>query len=388
MNVNVDSRRIRVLQLGNPTGLYGAERWILALVRHLDPTEVESIVAVIRDDPALAAPLAQVADGCGIRTQVFEAHGRGNWSAVGQVRNFVLANDVQVLHTHGYKTDLIGLLATLRTPCRLISTPHGWSVQAGFKLKLYEATDRAIFPFFDAVAPLSATMLAELGRLPGVRSKLKLIRNGVDVSEIDAGGAIAGELAAWKAQGCFVVGYIGQLIPRKGLAVLLQAFAQLPVAKKKLAIVGDGPQEAELRALAAALGIGADVAFLGFRPDRLEWLRGFDVFVLPSRLEGIPRCLMEAMAARIPVVASDIPGCRDLIEHGRTGLMFRLDDVAALGGMLEVCCDPELRARMGRAGRDLILAQYSAASMARQYRDLYRGVLAGSVGSVHATESR
>ena len=79
-----------------------------------------------------------------------------------------------------------------------------------------------------------------------------------------------------------------------------------------------GEQKAELQALARELGIENQVHFLGFRTDRLSLLKGFDVFVLPSTLEGIPRCLMEAMTAGIPIIASDIPGCNDLIKHEKT----------------------------------------------------------------------
>lgn len=129
--------KYKVMHLGNPTGLYGAERWILAFIRHLDSAQVDSIVSVIRDDPTLTAPLCREAQILGFNTRIFEAYGRVNWSAISQLRRFLISEDIQILHTHGYKTDVIGLLATWRTPCRLISTPHGWSAQAGFKIKIY-----------------------------------------------------------------------------------------------------------------------------------------------------------------------------------------------------------------------------------------------------------
>ncbi|MGH9905837.1 MAG: glycosyltransferase, partial [Pyrinomonadaceae bacterium] len=130
------------------------------------------------------------------------------------------------------------------------------------------------------------------------------------------------------------------------------------------------------------LRIGNDVEFLGFRDDRLTFLKGFDVFVLPSRLEGIPRCLMEAMAARIPVVASDIPGCRDLISHDETGLLFELDNVESLLRCLSEVMDPNVRVRLGQAARDVVVVNYSAATMARQYHGLYSGLLADPLGKV------
>ena len=366
---------VKVLQLGSPAGLYGAERWILALVRHLDRTRFEPIVGVIRDDPAVDAPLCAQARAFGMQDCIIEAPGRVNWSAVKQLREFIVRERVQVLHTHFYKTDLIGLFAVRGTSCRLITTPHGWSTQAGLMLRLYEGLDRAIFPFFDAVAPLSDTLYEELKRVPGVTRRLQLIRNGVDISEIDAVTAVAPEMLEWRQRGAFVIGYVGQLIHRKGIAVLLEAFAQLAIPGKKLALLGEGPQRAEFEAHAARLGIADDVRFFGFRADRLELLRGFDVIALPSRLEGIPRCLMEAMAANVAIVASDIPGCNDLVTHDRTGLLFPMDDVAALRAQLERSHDAGLRAELTHHGREHVLANYSAAAMARRYQDLYAKVI-------------
>jgi glycosyltransferase involved in cell wall biosynthesis len=367
---------MRVMQLGSPTGLYGAERWILALVRHLDIAKVESIVSVIRDDPSYSAALCEQARSFGFRTEVFEAHGKVNWSAVRQLRQYVKDQGVHILHTHGYKTDTIGLLATRGTSCRLVSTPHGWSVRAGVKLRVYEAIDRAIFPFFDAVAPLSEGIFDELKGRIGLGGKLELIPNGVDISEIDAVKHAAPEVEAWRADGNFVIGYVGQLIARKGLITLLKAFAKLPAARKKLVIIGEGEQKDELVQLASTLQIASDVAFLGFRNDRLAFLKGFHVSVLPSQLEGIPRTLMEAMAAGIPVVASNIPGCTDLITHEKTGLLFDLDNVEALVGCLAKCMDQDVQTRLGKSGRQFILENFSAARMADQYQGLYRKLLA------------
>lgn len=366
---------IRVMHLGSPTGLYGAERWILALVRHLDPIQVDSIVSVIRDDPALTAPLCHEARELGVRTHIFEAYGRFNWSAISQLKRFLVSQNVQILHTHGYKTDSIGLLATWRTPCRLVSTPHGWSVRSGFKLKAYEAIDRAIFPFFDAVVPLSDAIRDGLKKIPFLKHNLCLIHNGVDLSEIDGENTVATEIANWKYKGYFVIGYIGQLIARKGLDTLLKAFAKLEMPKKKLIFLGEGDQRQELKKTAANLSIQDKVEFFGFREDRLRFLKGFDVFVLPSRLEGIPRCLMEAMAAKIPVVASNIPGCTDLVEHEKTGLLFEVDNIESLLDRLTQCINPDVRSRLGQDARDFIVANYSASLMAQQYQKLYWQIL-------------
>jgi glycosyltransferase involved in cell wall biosynthesis len=364
--------KIHVLQLGSPTGLYGAERWILALVKHLDPSRVTSTIAVIKDDPSLDVPLRREAEKFGFLTRVFEAYGKANWDAVRQLRHFLAEEKVHILHTHGYKQDIIALLAARGTGCKLVTTPHGWSTHADLKLKCYELFDRCLFPFFDAVVPLSEELYRPLRSIPRLNGKLRLIENGVDLSEVDSFRELASELAEWRAQGSFVIGYIGQLISRKGLTVLLQAVAKLEGLNWRLALLGTGDQEAELRCIAGQLGLTERVEFFGFRDDRLAFLRGFDAFVLPSRLEGIPRCLMEAMAAEVPVIATDIPGCHDIVTDRETGLLFPVDEPTELAARLRILhSDPSLRKRMGEAGKDAVRSRYSAARMAREYEQLF-----------------
>jgi glycosyltransferase involved in cell wall biosynthesis len=344
--------RIKVMQLGSPSALYGAERWIMALVRHLDHSTFESSIAVIRDDPALDPPIIQAARAQGLVAHCIDAFGRVNFAAVGKLRALIGDNQIDILHTHGYKTDSIGLLATRGTGCKLVATPHGWSVDAGIKLAVYEALDRFLFRFCDAVVPLSQTLYSEQ--------------------------RVAAPLVELRQSGGYVVGYIGQLIARKGLDCLLRAFAAWDHPAKQLVLVGEGPQRAELEQLARELSVDDSVQFVGFQSERIAWLRGFDVFVLPSHLEGIPRCLMEAMAARVPVIASDIPGCRDIIENGKTGRLFAVDDVAALTRALAQSTDRAASEQMAADGRVHVRAHHSAAAMAKEYAALFQTLVAGN----------
>jgi len=374
--------KINVMQLGGPMGLYGLERWILALVRYLSRRKVRSIVSVIKDDPGLEAPLITEAEKLGIDTHTFQAYGRVNFSAVGQLRQYIRRRNVQILHTHGYKQDTIGLLATLGTQCRLISTPHGWSSDAGTTLTLYEGFNRAIFPFFDKVYPLSQDLYDELSVIPLMQPRLELIPNGVDTDEILHHRPIAPELVRWKEEGCFTIGFIGQLIRRKGMDVLLKALAGLPDNFLwRAGLVGDGDQKTALKALAVELGIADRVLFFGFRDNRLDYLKGFDCFVLPSKVEGIPRCLMEAMTAGIPVAASNIPGCADLIIDGQTGRLFPAGDVPALQQVLQdIMTDGRSATKYGIRGRELVLAKFSARRMAKDYERAYVSLAGRSSG--------
>ena len=368
--------KIHILHLGSPTGLYGAERWILALIKHLDRSRVQSTVAVIKDDPSLSVDLCEHANNLGFPTQIFESYGRVSFSAIGNLHRFIKDQDIHILHSHWYKTDIIGWLAVQGTGCRILSTPHGWSTKGGIKVGFYEFMDRCAYPFFDAVAPLSEDLYKGLKWIPGLRSKLHLIENGVDIDEIDAVTEMSQELTDWKGNGCFILGYIGQLIPRKGIDMLVHAVAEMANPRIRLALVGDGIQRKFLEDLTAELKVSDQVRFFGFRKDRLSLLKGFDVFVLPSRLEGIPRCLMEAMAAGIPVMATDIPGSRELAIDNVTGLLARVDSSKSLAeGISRLFMEESLRKKLAAAGRKLILNRFSATTMAKQYLSLYHSLL-------------
>ncbi len=376
MSNSATSQPINVLQLGSPAGLYGAERWILALIKHLDPQRVTSTVGVIKDDPDQDTPLCKEAEKLGFQTHCFEANGRVNFSVIKQLKQFILQRNISILHTHFYKTDIIGFLATRGTPCKIISTPHGWSKKMDFKLWCYETLDRMVFPFLDAVVPLSEELYNPLAKIPGLKKTLHFIRNGVDLSEINQSSSIDSGILLKKQNGKFILGYIGQLIPRKGLDILFNALRAVENLEWELYLIGDGPQKEELEALGNQLKIADKIHFMGFRPERLDFLRGFDVFVLPSRMEGIPRCLMESMAAGVPIIASDIPGCNDLIRNHETGLLFEVDNYSMLSGIVKkMSISQDLRKTFAANAKIHVNEHYSAARMAKEYENLFMNLV-------------
>ena len=364
--------RVRVLHLGSPTGLYGAERWILALVRHLPAQRIESVVGAIQDVPGPEPALCRGAEELGVPSRVFPSYGKLSVSAIGQLSRYIRGNRIDILHTHGYKGDLLGLLAARVADCNIVSTPHGWSTQGGLKLQMYEALDRLALPWLDAVVPLSEDLYEGLARGRWRRGALRLIRNGVDLAEIDGVSEESQELRAAKRKGCLLIGYIGRLIQQKGVDTLIRAFAEIEMPHKELYIVGDGPERNALEQLASRLGEARRVRFLGYRQDRIALLKAFDAFVLPSSREGFPRCLLEAMAAGIPVVATDIPGCRAVVRDGDTGLLFPPGSAPGLASALRrLLADERLRAALAARAQALVRRDFSAEAMAARYAELY-----------------
>ncbi len=207
-----------------------------------------------------------------------------------------------------------------------------------------------------------------------------LIPNGID-------------LAAWgRARGPTVgaggqILFVGRLAEQKAVDVLLRAFARVRVAhpRARLLCAGDGPERASLEALTDSLGLAGSVDFLGRRDDVHDLLREAAVFVLPSRSEGLSNSLLEALATGTPVIASDIPGTREVVRHEVDGLLVPVDDAAALAAAIDrVLGDSSLAARLSSSGRARALEfdlERVADAYLNLFADLARGRRAGAFGS-------
>lgn len=372
----------RVLQFITPSGFYGAERWVLALANNIDRDSVICDLAVTREGPDQDLTLAELyPTDSEQQVHYLDMSGRFDLRVLSQLCRIIRDRRIDIIHTHGYKSDILGVLAARRTGIACVSTPHGFSGKVGWKMGAFIKLGTHMLRYFDRVAPLSDELLQDMERFGVPQEKTTFIRNGVDLTEIDP---VVQEVAnrAPENEGMATIGFIGQMIPRKGIHDLLDAFDALrgQVPSVQLQLLGDGRQRPELETYAASLGSASSVHFLGFRADRLELLSQFRIFVMTSSLEGIPRCMMEAMAVGVPVVAYDIPGVDQLVEHGQTGLLAPHGDKAAL----VACCrdlldNPERARELAANARKMIEERYSAARMASEYDALFDSLTAQSL---------
>jgi glycosyltransferase involved in cell wall biosynthesis len=369
---------IPVLQFITPVGLHGAEMWILALARHFDPETVRCELVVTRESDVQNIEIVDRFRALGLTAHILPLGGRFDPRSIQRLRRLIQARGILLLHSHGYKSDILGFAAARATGRKILSTPHGFENAPDRKLQCFIWMGCQALPWFDGVAPLSEELARDMRRIGVPDKKIRLIQNGVDLGEADE--------ARWRdgAEGEKaeppVIGYVGQLISRKNLPDMIRAFEMLHVRRPatQLWIVGDGPERPRLESLAAKTKAAGAIRFLGYRSDRLNLIRRMRVFSMTSSLEGIPRCMMEAMALEVPVAAFQIPGVDQLIDDGRTGLSAPFGDVAALARRWEaLLADPALAAALARNGRNHVVRRFSAERMARDYERLYRQMLAG-----------
>jgi|TARA_Y100000033_G_scaffold4454_1_gene3718 glycosyltransferase involved in cell wall biosynthesis len=234
--------------------------------------------------------------------------------------------------------------------------------------------------FADKVVPLSKQLMSDVEKFNISPDKLEYIQNGVDLSEVEA----VRQTKTDKPKEKKTIGFVGQMISRKNIKAILDCFESLYKKRQdiELVLLGDGEDRPSLEAYSKTLASASDIHFLGFRNDRLQLLRDFDLFVMTSTLEGIPRCLMEACAMEIPVSAYDIAGIDQLITHNESGLLAPLHNSKQLEKDWERLLDDKaLATSLAQNSKSFVEANFSAKRMADEYLELFEGILKESVNA-------
>lgn len=297
--------------------------------------------------------------------------------ALRRARALIRQSPDAVLHTHNAMAHYYAIIASMGLPlkCR-INTRHGMGGRArsGRQEWLYRQSMR-FTDYAVAVCEAARERFAAEGVEP--QRGLLSVPNGIRLERFkpaDAAGrqALATELG-WP-QGSRIVGTVGRLQPVKDHALLLRAFAKvrMQVPEAVLAIVGDGPLRGALEAQAEQAGLSDAVRFLGDRHDVPRLLTGMDVFALSSASEGYSIALLEACAAGLPIVATDVGGNREIVRDGINGRLVPAADVAALAtALIALLRGGDEAGRMGRAGQAWAQAEASFRTMAERYHGLY-----------------
>ena len=365
-------RRLRVLQLVESMEVAGAEQVVLSLVRHLDRDRFEPLIGCL----TVEGPLAVQAREAGVPVVALGKRAGLDLAVLPKLVRLMRDHRVDLVHTHVWNADVWGRVGAwlARVPVR-VTTYHSVDVWKG---RRHLAVDYGLARMSAGVVCVSEAVRRFYRDRAGVpESKLSVILNGIDPRAFEAPIDVA---AKRRSLGVPVEGpvfiVVARLLPEKGHRHFLEALhhvrATFPQATGL--VVGAGPERPELEAQATKLGLlEGGVQFLGERRDVPELLAASDVFVLPSSIrEGLSISLLEAMAARKPVVVTDIGGNRETVEHGRTGLVVPPADSRALAeGLLEVLGDPARARDLAEGGRRKLDREFGVERMVRETELLY-----------------
>jgi glycosyltransferase involved in cell wall biosynthesis len=292
--------------------------------------------------------------------------------AARQLVRYIREHRIQIVHTFDAPLNIFAA-PVVRWAGRvaIITSQRGHRDLTGRTMKwLLRATDRIA----DAVVVNCQSMRQYLLTEEGVtESKVHLCYNALDTERYRR------RKTESPFPGHLVIGTVCALRPEKGVDTLLRAFAGLCGLGAKMLVVGGGPEERRLRALAASLGIAADCHFVPVASDVTEWLSRIDVFVLPSRSEALSNSLMEAMACGCCPIASCVGGNPELIQHGDNGLLFEVDNVAELANHLRLLLTDESQRQTFADRSSAKMAQFTYTQTVGTLQAIYQSVLS-SVG--------
>lgn len=385
LSLGVDMPDVRLLEVRNTYKWGGGpDKTILLSAEQHDKSRVEVVVAYIRDVRDKEFQIGEKARAKGLTFYEVEERGKFDPRVLRALRDIVVKHRINVIHSHDYKSDLMAYIVgrwMCPHPVRLLSTAHAW-VLIGLKGELYRRLDLMIMRRLDQLIAVSHATKAEMvaGGVPD--GLVHVVHNAIDTvawAPERGSDSFRTELGL---NGAFpVVGYVGRINKEKDLDSWLRAAALVAAKhpKARFVLVGDGRgdnTQAELESLADTLGIRGNVIFPGYRSSLQSVYAAFDIFMLSSRREGLPNCILEAMAMGLPVVTTDVAGAKELVKDQETGYVLPQGDVSGLGAaLLRLVDDASLRTRFRLAGRKRIEDEFSFARRLRRVEDLYEQVL-------------
>jgi glycosyltransferase involved in cell wall biosynthesis len=309
--------------------------------------------------------------------------------AVWRLVKLLRSDRPHILHTHTAKAGAVGRIAAILAgdarPPIIVHTFHGHVLRGYFdpvRTEIFRRLEQALAKVTTrliAVGPQVRDDLVELD--VSEPEQFSVIRLGIDLeqrlSAEDDRGAELRRLFGVPPES-FVVGWIGRMTSIKRVPDILLAFKRLRErgVDATLCLVGDGPDRQRVEQRAHELGISRHTLFIGYQHDVGPYYAFFDALLLPSANEGTPVVAIEALASSRPVVATRVGGVPDVVADGIDGFLVEVGDIEAMTDRLaELAADPELRASMGRAGRERVLPRYRVERLIDDIDSLYRELL-------------
>lgn len=364
---------MKTLQLTTHLNIGGIANYILSVSSVLKEKDIECLVV------SAGGTLDAEFERRGIETRQLDIKTKFEFGpkvlkAIPKISTLIREERIDIIHAHTRVSQALAFFASRITGVPYVTTCHGF-----FKKRL----GRMLFGLWGekviAISePVRKSLIDDFKVAP---PRVELIYNGVDIDRFSRVYSDA-ELADFKRslglKDLPVVGTIGRLSPVKGYRVFIEAMRDILAGHHMVQaiIIGDGPEESELKKQVLSLGIEESVRILKSDPDTAKYLAMMDIFVFPSIKEGLGLSLLEAMASGKACIASDIGGIKDLIKDGSTGLLFPTGNAKILSdSVIRLLGDDGLRKHLGEGARSLAAKGFSLKTMADNVINLYKKVL-------------
>jgi len=376
--------RPKVVHLITRLELGGAQQNTLYCVEHHDRTRFS--VGLWAGAGGRLDPAARGIADADVRILPWLVHPIAPGKDLGAVaRLAAMLSGVDLLHTHSSKAGILGRAAARLARVRaVVHTVHGWSfndVQPALTRRFYMEAERAAARVTDRIVCV-ARADRERGLAMGIghAAQYRILRSGIDPSlyRPSPGAGVRLRATIGASPEDLVVGSIANFKPQKGPLDFVEAarIAHLRNPRLRFVVAGDGELRPKVERAIAEAGLGSIVHLLGWRDDVPELLAGLDIFLLTSLFEGLPRVVLQAMAASVPVVATDTGGVREVVSSGVTGVLVPpAHPEEAAEAIVALARDPEGRRRLADAASAALGSEFDIRRMVRDLEELYDELL-------------
>lgn len=350
-----------------PTREGGLER-VVTMLSSMRADDGVHVAAVVEPGTGRDHPFTRGLESRGVPVSRIVVGGRNYLAEHRALRQLIAQVKPDIVHTHGYRSDVIGSAAARREKIPTVSTVHGFT-GGGLRNRINERIQCLALRRSAAVIAVAAPIVDRLVAAGVPRSRIVCIPNGFS-REVQLDRSVARERLGIR-DGKLVAGWVGRLSPEKGADVMLQALRETGDSWM-VSIIGDGPARESLRALAVRLGVGDRVTWHGAVSGAASLFSAFDAFVLSSRTEGTPIVLFEAMDASVPIVATTVGGVPDVITDA-DALLVPPDDPSAIAGALRAIQEDRGAAReRSFHARGRLISAFSDSAWADAVDAVYR----------------
>lgn len=361
-----------ILHLLAPAGVGGMETVVRALAAGLARRGHRVVVAGILDTPAGEHPLKMALEGSEAEFHPLYLPGRRYLAERRAVAGLMEKLRPEVLHTHGYRPDVVDSPVARRMGIGTVTTVHGF-VGHGWRNRVYEWLQWRAFRRFDFVVPVSERLGRQLAEGGVRRDRMRVIRNAWTPAPqaLDAGEAR--EILGLPREP-FTIGWVGRFTPEKGVEILLEAFALLEIPEARLSLIGGGPEEPSLRDLARHLEVQDRIHWHGVVPEARNLFAAFDVLALTSWTEGTPMVLLEAMASGTPIVTTKVGGIEDMVSANEAVLVPPGEPRVIAEALRSVFLQPGLARERAESARRRLESEFTLGPWLDQYEEVYQSI--------------
>lgn len=369
-------KKIKVLHIRDSCGIYGAERVIFNIAKHIDHEKFQFYLLALGDAQGFNHEFSHMAKKLGLNIETTVVKGRIDISAINRIRRYIFRIRPDIIHSHDFKSNFYSILASNNLKIKKIVSSHG-STRDSLRKKFYLFLDERIFyKFFDKIIAVSKNISKYLFSLKYPNSKIQIIQNGIDLSNFFLENSFGKN--GIKKNSNPVFGIIGRLFPDKGYEYYLQAFSEVCkiYPNTTTLIIGDGPLESLIRKRINDLSLEKHVILCGFQKEMSTVYNKIDYIIIPSLREGLPYALLEAMLLKKPVLATSVGDIPLLIENDKTGFLIKPKDIEGLKTyMLKMIENPEYTKKLAQNAYQRVIENYSARGMVEETENLYYSVV-------------